>query len=1560
MNPVLKNILKLLRGGMYFFLLLIVLFLTALYTLRFSFIQNQIRPYAEEFLSEQLKTRVQIGHIELALWDYLVIKDIAIWDQQSQPMIRLKELKLSLIRTSIPGWLSGQKEGKLIHVREIELTEPGFLLYHLDSTGVLNLDFLLGEDSDSSTTSTSLPKIEIEQLLLWDGKFTYLDSFGDPGAFQVKQGLNFSHLILDSIQADLTFALSHSGDINAQVRQLCTRDLWSGFVLDSFKTQLTSSTQITNREMEIMDPFTKTIKTVECYESYPFVILENTLIKSTGSRIDADIHLQNETLADLIDPNLKEDWQVTFRNSQVHPTTLNYFSPTRLPFYAAVSLFGKITGDINHLKSQALLLGIGEDSWLHTKVRINDILADNPMSFEIGVDSSFIKISEIQQLIGSVKIPEEINRIKEVRIKGKCTGLPEDFVVSTRIITPVGNLSADLLHLQFPENSLTYSGAIQGREIQLNYLLNRNDISSHLNFSSQVEGKGISLSELEGKIELQVTKSDISGYSLDSLITKLDFSPYKVVGPMDILDTKGTIHTQVDLTFKPDHYAVDIKGDIQQINLQALELTQDSLFVSSILNIDLEGSQLKDIEGTIRIFETQIHRRGLDSLFLDPLVIRAEKVAENKEIIKIKSDLLSAEINLGQGYTESVEVFSRLGKEAIMFFNNKDSVTQKYYSQKKDSIQNQFVGIELFLAEIDPVLSFLRIPLLISSGSQLSSEIKTGATDQCSFTFSSDSFKVANQKIYNCNLSGDFFKSATTGDVLAQSQITIGEIFIENQVSFQNVSIEPIWSGKEIEFMVYAEQDSFNNKINIQGVTQFKNNEIEINITDNNSSLFLAGNLWTFTGRNRFVYYNSSGDLLIDNLKIDDNTGQSLQVYGSLTEKKGEGLVIKLEKVELKTIDQITGSEQGLEGKIDAQFMLNDLRTTPFIQGYAYVHEFGFRKLKYGDIGMNAVWHQELNLLSLDATLQKDGKKLLEISGNYNLNHKTSPLDFKLVSYNLPLQLAEPFMEGQIYDLKGSVELNEFTAKGTLDKPIITGNGYFKDVSFMVDYTKTRYRFTGNIRFNDRNINFLNIKIYDERKVGVTSEENYAQLRGYIYHQGFRDFKFNIELESIRNFMVFNTKEGENSLFYGKMIIKDGVASIDGDLETIRLTTFVETGAGTIINIPLTDYTESSSLDYVTFLQEGKIEEDIRQQLNLSGFELKITVNATPDAVCRIIFDERTGEIIEARGTGNIELEITPDGDFTMRGNYEIEKGEYLFTLQNGTIQKKFFIDKGSRITWTGNPYDANIQVTAYYLVYASVADLMGPNSGATNRIPVRVLLNMRGSLLGPEITLNIDAQNLNSQASAEVSSKLKAITADPQSLNQQVFFLLLFSRFYNSTGSAGATTAGGTGGARGENGVNSSLSELLSNQLNYWLSQSFGNNLTANISSNQFQNITLALQARLFNDRITVERNGAITGTNNSNVTIGNINVQVKLLPAAKRAFRRRKTNPNPGTLTFEIFNREQIGLSGNNAVSQGAGFFYRKDFNHFNELWNPRKYLSTAPPPKFPLSSPIDTLQK
>ena len=58
-----------------------------------------------------------------------------------------------------------------------------------------------------------------------------------------------------------------------------------------------------------------------------------------------------------------------------------------------------------------------------------------------------------------------------------------------------------------------------------------------------------------------------------------------------------------------------------------------------------------------------------------------------------------------------------------------------------------------------------------------------------------------------------------------------------------------------------------------------------------------------------------------------------------------------------------------------------------------------------------------------------------------------------------------------------------------------------------------------------------------------------------------------------------------------------------------------------------------------------------------------------------------------------------------MTGSYEIESGGY--ELSFNFMRRRFDIEKGSKIIWTGEPTTADVNVTAIYVANTSPMDLV-------------------------------------------------------------------------------------------------------------------------------------------------------------------------------------------------------------------------------------------------------------
>ena len=107
----------------------------------------------------------------------------------------------------------------------------------------------------------------------------------------------------------------------------------------------------------------------------------------------------------------------------------------------------------------------------------------------------------------------------------------------------------------------------------------------------------------------------------------------------------------------------------------------------------------------------------------------------------------------------------------------------------------------------------------------------------------------------------------------------------------------------------------------------------------------------------------------------------------------------------------------------------------------------------------------------------------------------------------------------------------------------------------------------------------------------------------------------------------------------------------------------------------------------------------------------------------------------------------------------------------------------GGRITWYGDPFDAQLDLQALYKVRAPLYDIMfEKNEAYKKRVPVDVVMRLRDKLLNPEIGFEVRLPTVDENVRTQVNSVLST----EQELNRQVFALIVLNRFVQPPSYAG------------------------------------------------------------------------------------------------------------------------------------------------------------------------------
>ncbi len=702
--------------------------------------------------------------------------------------------------------------------------------------------------------------------------------------------------------------------------------------------------------------------------------------------------------------------------------------------------------------------------------------------------------------------------------------------------------------------------------------------------------------------------------------------------------------------------------------------------------------------------------------------------------------------------------------------------------------------------------------------------------------------------------------------------------------------------------------DSFTNKIQ----------NMEVMLSDSS--------VWDMDAQNRFAY--EDGKLIFDNIALHHQT-QKIAVDGVVSSNQEDVLQLEIENLKAMAFNGLLKYyATQIDGVIHGKMYFKDLSHIPQFIGNLTIDDLVINEEKLGTLSVNSKWNGEEERLALDSKIVYTGNvgssEKLNIGGYY---YPTTPqgkdsLDFDVKLSNLTLKVLQPFLVGNVSDLSGWVSGN-LAVTGSADQLNTEGMFKFLRAGLKVDFLGTKYYFSDQLRIAPNEIVMDNFPVFDN--LG-----NEALVNGKITHRNFDDIFLDIRL-SHKKFHVLNTKEEDNSLFYGKAFA-DGTTTVKGKLDDIRLDIEASPTKNTKVVIPINATYSVIKSDFITFINpndtlEGVQKKAIKQPEEVvldSGFDLGIELNLNPQAEASIILPFQMGRI-DGKGSGDIRMDVTSDGQFNMFGKYFIDEGVFDLNVQN-ILSNTFSISRGSYIAWTGNPYDADVNVRAVYLAKPSLANLPAAQSIspeiASERLPVECIVKLSNKLFNPTIDFSINIPSADNKLKEIIYSSID--TTNVAEMNKQMIYLLLLNSFHVSGYETNVDLELGA----------QSL-ELLSAQVSSWLSQvsddfDIGINYRSQ-GEKRSEEIEVALSTKLFNDRVLVSGNfGVINGqetVNNANTIVGDVLVEVKIT--------------DDGRFRVKAFNRtNNINLlEEESPYTQGIGIFYRKEFDYFSELFRRKR---------------------
>lgn len=418
---------------------------------------------------------------------------------------------------------------------------------------------------------------------------------------------------------------------------------------------------------------------------------------------------------------------------------------------------------------------------------------------------------------------------------------------------------------------------------------------------------------------------------------------------------------------------------------------------------------------------------------------------------------------------------------------------------------------------------------------------------------------------------------------------------------------------------------------------------------------------------------------------------------------KGIGLKIKgfdfhlLDKV-LKDNRFTFGGAFEVEARIQDVFKLNG------IQAVVNADTLFWNKRDWGRFRLDAALADTKSPVKMALNITRDDEQI-SAEGFYVLPGNSfssrgriftgNYLKTSLNTSNISMLWISYLIGSGVSDMKGRVDAS-LSLEGPLKKLELDGKARVRNASFKVDYLNTSYFIEDeSCKITTTLIDATGAKIYDE------SRKNYAIIEGGLTHLLFDKMRLNCTIDSKeKDVLVMNTTKEQNNLYYGKGIGRIKVRFSGSFSRTFINVERAITGKGTQLNIPVSYDQEAKEVTFVKFVDKKVISATpIKQKVKTSGLGFNMTLTMTEDADCKIIFNEQTGDVIQGTGRGVLQLDVPIEGDFSMKGDYTFNQGKYLFTIRQQffSVDKPFTLRPGGTLRWDGDPFGAKMDIWADY-----------------------------------------------------------------------------------------------------------------------------------------------------------------------------------------------------------------------------------------------------------------------
>ena len=690
---------------------------------------------------------------------------------------------------------------------------------------------------------------------------------------------------------------------------------------------------------------------------------------------------------------------------------------------------------------------------------------------------------------------------------------------------------------------------------------------------------------------------------------------------------------------------------------------------------------------------------------------------------------------------------------------------------------------------------------------------------------------------------------------------------------------------------------------------------------------------------------------VIDGLRLESQSSnggatQRVQVRGALSDAPEDTFFVDVEAIGLRQLSDFLAMKRSLGGRLDGQIALTGTDQRILI-GTLSVDALALDDRLLGRLEAATSYLPGTPDVALDSLVLRPmepddplppgmrpdlrvTENRARMTGTFRLPKSADDDPGSLNLRVIPERVDGFFFEyivKELANVEGAIT-GEGTITGSLEHPIFDADLTMADGRF--DVPKFNLHFEdveGPVRVDEEGIKFDGVTLRDKTNGTATTS-------GAIFFNDYRFISFDVNAR-LDELQIIDVPSFTRELpFYGR-IWASGDATLTGPLDNVvlRAPTAV-TRDDSEIFIPITAAAALVDPGFIIFADStGAVPDvpELARRENIldkrpvgertftEGMEIDLNILAPEGSTVRLVIDPLLGDVINAVGSGRIQLQRR-EGEFFTFGTLQVDSGDYLFTAGEVFV-RRFLINQGT-ITWNGDPLNPRLDIEAAYQTRASKAGLPEEFTGRLQpTIPLIVQLFITGELNGVQVDLNL-ALDRSRQETISDTPLLEAYLNQPDRAAEHASSVLLTNSFLLTTEGTDNNVLAGS--------AFNSVSALVSSQLNRYLSQVIPNaDFTFGVQSDeeaQDLDVSAGVAIRLLNERLVIRGQGLYRAVDNVDDTAqqglqGEFVVEIRL---------------NPSVSVEVFYRREGDVLSESLLTSEtGAGLSYQTQFSTWRRLF-------------------------